>query len=142
MRKYYVFHLRRSSYEAYDGKESSLFLSLQKLRETKGYAEGLSLYNQICDPFDVSQLQEYFSKKYHVEKKKRYYFVDHKYDQTYLLELNYSCLVLLTKENLPNVFLNLSFYSPYLFVCDFENKDYFFFYYITSRTRKYAYNQV
>lgn len=142
MRKYYVFLLNRVSYEAYQGKEDALFTVLRKLKNTKQYVEGLSLYNQICNPYNLDQLTDYFSKKYHVGKKKRYYFVNSKENQTYLLDLNHSCLVLLTRENLPAVFQSLSFYSPYLFVCDFENDDYFWLRNIASRTQKYAYNRV
>ena len=104
---------------------SMLFTTLNHLKNGKKDQGGIRLYHQICEPFHLERLYDYFIKKYKVPKQKHYYFIDHKKRETYLLELNYSCLIVLSHENLPPIFKTLFYYSPYLFVCDFENKDYF-----------------
>lgn len=128
MRKYYIFELQSKTYQKYRSKPTSLFVLMSRLRKVKKETMrgGISLYNQICEPFKLERLYDYFEKKYQVEKRKHYYFTNKKRNETYLLELNPSCLILLTKSNFPLLFQTLYYYSPYLFVCDFENGDYFF----------------
>ena len=141
MRKYYLFLITRTAYQAYQSKEMILFQSLKKLKDTKNHIEGLSLYFQICDPFLPELLVNYFSKKYVTKPKRHYYFHDSNKSQSYYLELNYSCLILLSNDYLPFLFRNISYYSPYIFVCDFENEDYFWLRDITSRSKKHEYNR-
>jgi hypothetical protein len=41
------------------------------------------------------------------------------------LELNYSCAVVKTSVNIPEIMRVLNIYNKNIFVCDFENSDYF-----------------
>ncbi len=126
MRKYYIFDIQKSAFQSYKNKTYSLYALLGRIKKTKKGMErsSLSLYHQVCLPFDTSRLQNYFKDKYRVPKRKHYYFLNH--GKTSLLELHPSCFILLSTTQFPKLFHVLSYYSSHLFVCDFENGDYFF----------------
>lgn len=128
MRKYHIFLIQPRTYQNYMKRQSSLYLLLNRLKNTKkGSSRGsIALYNQICEPFDLERLHDYFMKKYRIPKRKHYYFMNHKKEETYLVELNPSCIIVLSCETIPSIFRILSYYSPYLFVCDFNHGDYFY----------------
>ncbi len=123
MRKYYIFSIQPKVYKNYQKKGSSLFLLLLKLKKSKkeDFKTSLILYHQICEVFELERFYNYFIKKFKMAKKKHYVFLKNKL----VLELNYSCLVFLSEKQFPYLFRIFSYYSSYLFICDFENGDYF-----------------
>ena len=106
MRKYYLFHVKRDIYELYSKDGYMLYQTLESIYHLKdtNLNYGISLFEQLCIPFNVRIINTFFKKKYLKEKSHNYIFIN-----DYLKEI-----------------LNvLEFYNPRLFVCDFENHDFF-----------------
>ena len=45
-------------------------------------------------------------------------------NEKYIIEINYSCIIICT-DKLPRVLKLFNYYNPRIFICDFENNDYF-----------------
>lgn len=127
MRTYYMFAVKKDIHNIYTDNEESLYNIFKKIKTVKApnVRHGLSIYNQICDTFNVSRLQEYFKKKYGAEPHYKYKIRDKKTNLVSSLELSYACLFLNTENLLPSVFDVMYLYNRYIFICDFENDDYF-----------------
>ncbi len=121
MRKYYIFSVKPNIYSSYKKKPDALFFLFLKLKNSQDFKNSIILYQQISNGFDLERLYNYFMNKFKVAKKKHYAFQKPKL----LLELNYSCLILICEKQFPKLLQVFSYYSSYLFVCDFENGDYF-----------------
>lgn len=127
MRTYYMFAVKKNIHGIYDTKEESLYNILKRIKTVKkpNLRYGLSIYNQICDPFNLELLQDYFKKKYGASAYYKYKIIDHKNHSESHLELSYACLILTTDSFLPSVFDIMYLYNRDIFICDFENDDYF-----------------
>lgn len=123
MRKYYIFILRTEFYKIYKNNALILYKTLENLYKLKSdnFGYGISIYNQLCLPFNKEVLDNYFYRKFNNKINSKHYI---RQEQT-LVEIHKSCVVVLTKYNIPKIMRTLLYYNRYLFVCDFENKDYF-----------------
>lgn len=123
MRKYYLFVIRKEIYEIYKHRPESLFQTLKNLYtlDSKDFEYGISLYHQLCEPFDVKRLEDYMQEKYHLEKKGTIFL----YKNNYLL-IKPCRVIIKTNVNLPNIFLDFKCYNRLIFVVDFDFYDYFF----------------
>jgi hypothetical protein len=126
MRKYYIFMIKREYYDIYMKNNKILYQTLKTLSNISvdNSTYGLELYTQICDLFDTKRLKSYFDNinSRHIKNK---YIVDF-CNQTTTFYIRKSCLVCITDNNIPSILRVLTYYYSYLFVCDFENEDYFF----------------
>ena len=123
MRKYYIFIIRQEFYENYKNNPLYLYKTLEKLYSLKisDFGYGISIYNQLCLIFNTEVLNNYFLRKFNNYKYNKHFI---KSEHT-IIEINKTCIVLLTKYNIPKVMKNLLYCNKNLFVCDFENRDYF-----------------
>ena len=123
MRKYYIFIIRQEFYENYKNNPLSLYKTLENLYRLKinDFGYGISIYNQLCLTFNTEVLNNYFLSKFNNYKYNKH-FIKSEY---VIVEIHRTCIVLLTKHNIPEIMKNLLYYNKSLFVCDFENKDYF-----------------
>lgn len=123
MRKYYIFIIRKEFYKVYKNNSLVLYKTLENLYNLNltSFGYGVSIYNQLCLTFNKEVLNNYFLRKF---KNNRYnkHFID---SENTIIEIHRSCIVVLTKYNVPKVLKYLLYYNKYLFVCDFNNKDYF-----------------
>ena len=55
----------------------------------------------------------------------KHLYISMKSNEKTLIELNYSCIIMLTNKNFSRLFKVFNYYSKRIFVCDFENQDYF-----------------
>lgn len=123
MRKYFIFIIRTDFYKVYKNNSLVLYKTLDNLYNLNlnNFGYGLSIYNQLCLTFNTDILNNYFSRKFKSYKNNKHYIANEKT----IIEIHKSCIVVLTGYNVPRVLRYLLFYNKYLFVCDFENKDYF-----------------
>ncbi|MBE6144225.1 MAG: sporulation inhibitor of replication protein SirA [Firmicutes bacterium] len=123
MRKYYIFIIRTEFYKIYKNNSLVLYKTLENLYKlnNNNFGYGFSIYNQLCLTFNTEVLNNYFLRKFANYKHNKHYIQK---EQT-ILEINKSCIVVLTKYNVPKSLKYLLYYNKYLFVCDFDNKDYF-----------------
>lgn len=90
---------------------------------------GYSLFEQVTYPFKIKETNLYLNESF---KDNDFYtsFNNHhkiynKYNDDYLeIDLHHAYMQIKTNMNKKSIFQKLSL-SPHLFVCDFQNKDYF-----------------
>ena len=123
MRKYYIFIIRNDFYKIYKNNSLVLYKTLENLYKlnSNDFGYGISIYNQLCLTFNTEVLNNYFLRKFNNYKYGKHFITNEKV----IIEIHKSCIVILTKYNIPKVIKYLLLYNRYLFVCDFENKDYF-----------------
>lgn len=123
MRKYYIFIIRKEFYKIYKNNSLVLYKTLENLYNLNltNFGYGVSIYNQLCLTFNPEVLNNYFLRKFNNYKYNKHFIIS----EQVIIEIHRSCIVLLTKKNVPNIMKYLLYYNKYLFVCDFDNKDYF-----------------
>lgn len=121
MKKYYIFSINREFYEVYKNNQAILFKTLENLYKLKldNAYYGITTFNQLCNPINKTYIKKYLNGKNSQEK---LYIVDN-YS---LIEINTSCLILLTNNKIPSKIKNINYYEAPLFLCDFDNMKFFF----------------
>ncbi len=127
MRKFYLFSIKDDFFNAYYEKSKSLYNTLKNIYNLKiPYLNyGISLYDQICKPFNVEVLSNYISNRYHTNYKRRFLLKNSYLNEIILIDIKYSCIILVTTNNFSPIFKIFNLYNKKIFVCDFENNDYF-----------------
>lgn len=141
MRKYYLFVIKKEFSRVYYDNADTLYKTLENLYKikTQNFNYGVSLYNQLCLPFNIKVLTNYFNHQPFVKNNKNKYLYRSRNESVYL-KINYSCCQVVTSVNLPLVLKIFNYYSKDIFVCDFENKDYFWLSNQYNKKRNYEYN--
>ena len=129
MRRYYLFAIKKDFYKAYYNNGEILYKTLNNLYylRNQNISYGLSVYDQICDVFKKDIIINYFHIKngFFIKKKGKKILVDNIMDnEKYIIEINYSCIIIYT-DILPRILKLFNYYNPRIFICDFENNDYF-----------------
>lgn len=120
MKKYYIFAINREYYELYKKNKHVLYNTLKNLHDLDldSLNYGLSIYNQICVPINVNILCNYY---------KDYRYIDNRfYVDNSLIEINNSCIIVVTKNKHPIALNSLRYYNYPLFVCNFNEDEYYF----------------
>lgn len=127
MRKYHLFIIQKEYYNNYKNKSYVLYKVLENLKNIKAYdfSYGINIYQELCLPFAVKLLNNYIHNKINYHKiNDKIIEIDSNYEQTYL-QINYSCIIIKTDAIFPQILKVLNIYNRYIFICDFENNDYF-----------------
>ena len=127
MRKYYLFIIKQDIYNKYKNKSYILYKILENLYNLNSYnfSYGIKIYNQICSPFAVKVLKNYINEKIVFFKvNEKVIKINSIYEDTYL-NIKYSCVIIKTNANIPNILKIFNIYNKYILICDFKNKDYF-----------------
>lgn len=128
MRKYYLFQIRKEFYELYQNNTLALYKLLYNIYklDKNNFSYGISLYNQLCETINVSHLKNYFqNKKNIINKKNKYLFSSNQYYEKTIMQINHSSIIILTNVNIPCILQIINYYNKYIFICDFNNSDYF-----------------
>lgn len=120
MKKYYIFAINREYYEIYNKNKHVLYNTLKNLYELDldSLNYGISIYNQLCVPINREILESYYQDFKYVDNR---FVVNNS-----LIEINNSCIIVLTRNLTLNTLRHLHFYNYPLFVCNFKNNQYFF----------------
>lgn len=127
MRKYYLFIIQKNYYNQYKNKPYVLYKILESLKDIKTYdfSYGLNIYQELCVPFSVKLLNNYLTNRIGYQKiNKKIIKLNSNFEDTYL-KINYSRVIIKTNINRPQIFKIFNIYNKKIFVCDFEQKDYF-----------------
>lgn len=129
MRKYYLFSIKKDFYNSYHNNSNILYKTLSNLYylNHQNMSYGISIYNQICDVFKIEIFMNYFHSKngFYIKKKNKKILVNNMFDrEQYVIEINYSCIIICT-DTLPRVLKLFNYYNSRIFICDFANNDYF-----------------
>ena len=129
MRTYYIFKINKYFAYIYKKWPYKMYKIIEELYYTKEYDELLSYryYKKFAIEFNKLALNEYI---YNINKSSQNYTRDNnihflnngKYN---ILTITSTCLILKTND-IYSIFLNdLNMHLNNIFVCDFQNKDYF-----------------
>ena len=123
MRKYYLFIIKKEYINIYKNKSYVLYKMLEKLKNLRKYdfSYGLNIYKEICLPFSVNLLTNYIKQRIKYKKINDKII---KIDNIYL-QINYSCINIKSDINNPWILKIFNIYNKNIFVCDFDNIDYF-----------------
>lgn len=129
MRTYYIFNVNRYFAYMYKNKPFKMYKIFEEIYYSKSY-ESLSTYRDfstVVNSFNKKMLNEYiyyeFRLKYGYSKQDNKHNLNNS-ENSVLIINNYN--IKLTTENNYSIFFKyLNNYNNNLFVCDFENMDYF-----------------
>ena len=127
MRKYYLFIIKKEYYNLYKDKSYVLYKILENLHSLRTYdfSYGIKIYKELCLPFAVKVLNNYLNKRIkHKKINDKIIKIESSFEDTYM-QVNYSCIVVKTNVNMPQILKILNIYNKNIFVCDFDNIDYF-----------------
>ncbi len=126
MRRYYLFVIKDDIIKTYDNNLKELYINLYQIYKGKinNLNYRISLFEQICIPFKVNIIRNYFNHLSYIQKHNKKYLYK-KNGEVSLLELSYPTIVIMTNRNLSYFFNILNLYNKKIFVCDFDNYDYF-----------------
>lgn len=130
MRKYYLFLIRDDIKDNYINSEENLYSILYEIYKLNldNIYYGISIYNQICNVFDKEIINNYLknkNKKFIKCINNKFFINDIKIHEKSCIQVNNSCIVIKSNCNYPNSLKIFRWYSFNIFICDFENKDYF-----------------
>jgi len=131
MRIFYLFQITEQFEKMYRNNPSELYKILDEIRNLPcdNYLYGLSLYKQLCIPFNKKNINEYIYNRncnayyYQYTKFKHSVFIRDINEKTTLI-IKYVYLHIETNVNYP-YFLKSFKNNNNIFVCDFNNQDYF-----------------
>ena len=131
MRTFHIFNVNSSIDILTKNDTYPLFHSFLKIKNlnNKELSIGINLYEQIANPIDKKKYSRNIYNHYRESDFYTKYQNDHTYINKYRDEQSYlrvksSCIKISSNKDYPEFFKYLKKKSN-LFVCDFENKDYF-----------------
>ena len=128
MRKYYLFIIKDEYYNKYQYSPYILYKALYYLYKMNKYdlENGLYLYNKICNIVGKTVILNYIKNKFEYKNySDKIIRLNSVLEKTYI-QVNYSCIIVMSNINHPYIFKILNIYNKNIFVCDFNNRDYFF----------------
>ncbi|MFV0249924.1 MAG: hypothetical protein ACK5HP_02680 [Bacilli bacterium] len=127
MRKYYLFIIKNNYFKNYQKKPNIIYKNLENIYKIRKYdfPYGINLYHQLCQPFGFKILTNYINNKFDYKKiSEKIIKLESNFEVTYI-QINYSSVIIVSSENMPEIFKTLYIYNKNIFVCDFINQDYF-----------------
>lgn len=133
MRIYYVFKIKDEYMDLYKETPSTLYNILNQMyymkRKELGY--GFNLFNQIIDLINKGELDKQLYVSMHTKMKYTKKGDDHILNNLYkdeisILKINKTHILINSNKSYTEFFVLLNQYESNLFVCDFNNHDYFF----------------
>lgn len=128
MRKYYLFIIKNNYYNKYQYSPYILYKALYYLYKMNRYdlENGLYLYNKVCNIIGKNVILNYIKNKFDYKVySDKIIRLNSVLEKTYV-QVNYSCIIIMSNINYPYIFKILNIYNKKIFVCDFINGDYFF----------------
>jgi hypothetical protein len=125
METYHIFTIKKEVYNAYKKKEITLYKLLSNLKKLKknNLTYGITIYNQICYTTNIKRLKQYIEMLKIIEKKDNKYILEENNKKSILI-IKPSNIIYKTDKINPNIIYILNYYSKYLFICNFNKKDY------------------
>lgn len=130
MRTYYIFNINRSLSYIYRKNPYKIYKMLEEIYYTSNHDVVLTYryFEQIAYPFDKNKMNDYLSHKYAYYKEYSYHSGIHLFygnDEVSKILVNNTHIKIKTSINYPLFLDGIDNYQDDLFVCDFQNKDYF-----------------
>lgn len=130
MRVFYIYNVNDFFTSVYDKYPYKLYKMLEDAYYTNKHNIVLSTnyYEQITTNFNKLYINNYIYANNRLDSyyynKNNIHIISSRDEYSKLMVSSY-CLKLKTNLNYPNFFKNITSYSDNIFICDFENQDYF-----------------
>lgn len=133
MREYNLFVIKNEYYDLYHNRPMILFDALNKLYTMHNNLNyGITLYEQLCNRINIETLKYYLNNKYRLNNDRTFYI-----DMTFI-ELKPTRIIVKSKTNLPEIIKMFNCYNRKIFICDFQNYDYFWLHdFVRSKVLEY-----
>lgn len=127
MRIYYLFVIKKELYDIYKKKETSLYKTLYKLytASLEEYNYAYVIFNQLCDIINTSILNTYFDEKDMKRINSIYELKKNETKEHSFIKITPTYIKIKTNKNISELFKIFFYYNQNIFVCDFNEKDYF-----------------
>ena len=129
MRTYYIFNVNKYFTYMYKTSPFKMYKIFEEIYHSRDYdaVKTYRVFEGIANPFNKIMLNEYISYeyryKYGYKKEEKLHTLKTKENTT--LKINNYNIKIETDSNYTDFFKYINNYNENLFVCDFENKDYF-----------------
>lgn len=129
MRTYYIFNVNRYFTYMYKNKPFKMYKIFEEIYNTKEYdnIKTYHIFEQVAEPFNKIMLNEYiyyeFKYKYGYQRRENIHTLNS--NEKANMRINNYNIKIETENNYSVFFEYLDKYNSNLFVCDFNNKDYF-----------------
>lgn len=121
MREYNLFVIQKEYVSIYQKRPKELFQLLYHLETLNyNYNYGITLFEQLCKKIEIEAICHYFYQKYGCKQSRKYRFNEG------IIELKPTRIIIRSTVDLPRCFSIFNRYNHNIFVCDFQNQDYFF----------------
>ena len=130
MRTFYIYNINDLLTSLYEKYPYKLFLMLEEAYYTNKYDlyNSLSMYEQIITNYNKLYINNYLIANNKMDvyyyNKNNIHLISSSREYTKLMVNSY-CLKVKSNLNYPKFFYDINKYRDNIFVCDFENKDYF-----------------
>lgn len=132
MRTYYAFIIKDSLMNFYSKKPYSLYKILEQIYRLKNndMVLGYRLLEQVTEPFGTRKTDKYIYKKHYDELEYSRLDDGHMIKNLYSEEITFlkvfhSHVRIKTNNNFSSFFSSIQEYNENIFICDFENQDFF-----------------
>ena len=119
--KYYLFVIKKEYYKKNDFYLYNMLENL-KLMDKDNFNYGIGIYHSMCYFFNDKLLENYIDKKYHLRCINDIYYLN---DHETSFKINKSYCWIKTKSHLRQVLCLFYIYHKNIFVCNFDNQEYF-----------------
>lgn len=129
MRTYYIFNTNKYFSYIYKDKPFKMYKIFEEIYQNRNYdlSKTYHLLEEVIIPFNKKMLNEYiyseYKYKYSYKRKDSIHILN--YEEDTKMRINNYNIKIETKNNYSKFFFDINNYNNNLFVCDFENKDYF-----------------
>ena len=141
MRTFYLYQINDFCMDLYEKYPYKLYHILKDMYYTSKYNQSIAIssYEQVTDKFSRQFLYDFLFQHYRLEvyyhTKNHVHTISNHYEYSRLLVSSYS-LKLKSNLSYPSFFNCLNEYSNHIFVCDFENQDYFWLHKVINFEKK------
>ena len=130
MRTFYLYNINDLLCNVYDSYPYNLYKMLEEAHYSKNYnlSKSATIYDQLLNNYNKLYINNFL----HINNKMDVYYynknnshlISSRGEYSKLLVNSY-CLKVKSNLNYPKFFYDINIYSNNIFVCDFDNKDYF-----------------
>ena len=130
MRTFYIYNINDFLCNVYDKYPHNLYKMLEEAHYMKKYnlARSASIYDQLIKNYNKLYINKFLNINNKIDvyyyNKNNTHLISSRGEYSKLLVNSY-CLKLKSNLNYPKFFYDINNYSQNIFICDFDNQDYF-----------------
>lgn len=122
MNTYSIFNIKKEIYNIYKNNSKSLYKTLYNLSNInkKDINLGISIYNEICIAFNKEKITKYIELLPIIKQNKNKYIINKN-----IIIINPSRIIIKANKIDSDIIYILNNYSKCLFICNFNNNEYY-----------------